>query len=286
MSWIITGTQKNNWTPADIDTALWLDAADASTITESGGAITAWADKSGNGHNAAADGNPTYSATGMSTSKPAVQLDGTGDALVSSITGIGSFDALDVYMVTQTLTAASSNVNSGLFWALGNVANASGSYPGNRSLNSTSSTGSLNGEFINFGFENSSFSAGRLGSSTYRRAANTAQILNTKNSTSGTFLFANGSQVNLNITSQITTSTNTAPSNIGYAVDSDLHFGAIRVSGSLLYSPAIKFAEIVVSSTLLSTANRQKLEGYLAHKWGLTADLPGDHPYKTTVPVP
>ena len=286
MSWIITGTQKNNWTPADIDTALWLDAADASTITESGGAITAWADKSGNGHNAAADGNPTYSATGMSTSKPAVQLDGTGDALVSSITGIGSFDALDVYMVTQTLTAASSNVNSGLFWALGNVANASGSYPGNRSLNSTSSTGSLNGEFINFGFENSSFSAGRLGSSTYRRAANTAQILNTKNSTSGTFLFANGSQVNLNITSQITTSTNTAPSNIGYAVDSDLHFGAIRVSGSLLYSPAIKFAEIVVSSTLLSTANRQKLEGYLAHKWGLTADLTGDHPYKTTVPVP
>jgi hypothetical protein len=286
MSWIITGTQKNNWTPADIDTALWLDAADASTITESGGAITAWADKSGNGHNAAADGNPTYSATGMSTSKPAVQLDGTGDALVSSITGIGSFDALDVYMVTQTLTAASSNVNSGLFWALGNVANASGSYPGNRSLNSTSSTGSLNGEFINFGFENSSFSAGRLGSSTYRRAANTAQILNTKHSTSGTSLFANGEQVNLNITSQITTSTNTAPSNIGYAVDSDLHFGAIRVSGSLLYSPAIKFAEIVVSSTLLSTANRQKLEGYLAHKWGLTADLPGDHPYKTTVPVP
>ena len=286
MSWIITGTQKNNWTPADIDTALWLDAADASTITESGGAITAWADKSGNGHNAAADGNPTYSATGMSTSKPAVQLDGTGDALVSSITGIGSFDALDVYMVTQTLTAASSNVNSGLFWALGNVANASGSYPGNRSLNSTSSTGSFNGEFINFGFENSSFSAGRLGSSTYRRAANTAQILNTKHSTSGTSLFANGEQVNLNITSQITTSTNTAPSNIGYAVDSDLHFGAIRVSGSLIYSPAIKFAEIVVSSTLLSTANRQKLEGYLAHKWGLTADLPGDHPYKTTVPVP
>jgi len=24
MSWIITGTQKNNWTPVDIDTALWL----------------------------------------------------------------------------------------------------------------------------------------------------------------------------------------------------------------------------------------------------------------------
>lgn len=274
------------WDPSLITTALWLDAADASTITESGGAITAWADKSGNGYNAAASGNPTYSATGMSTSKPAVQLDGTGDALVSSITGIGSFDALDVYMVTQTLTAAQSNTNSGFFWAFGNVANASGSYPGTRSLNSTSSTGVLNGEFINFGFENSSFSAGRLGSSTYRRAANTAQILNTKHSTSGTSLFANGEQVNLNITSQITTSTNTAPSNVGYAVDSDLHFGAIRVGGSLIYSPAIKFAEIVVSSTLLSTSNRQKLEGYLAQKWGLTADLPNDHPYRWMPPTP
>ena len=274
------------WDPSLISTALWLDAADTSTITESNGAVSQWDDKSGNGHNAAADGNPTYSATGMSTSKPAVQLDGTGDALVSSITGIGSFDALDVYMVIQTLIAASANVNSGHFWAFGNVGNASGSYPGARSVSLTSSTGSFNGEFINFGFENSSFSTGRLASSTYTRASNTAQILNTKNSTSGTSLFANGSQVNLNLTNQITTLTNTAPSNVGYAVDSDLHFGALRVNGALIYSPAIKFAEIVVSSTLLSTANRQKLEGYLAHKWGLTANLPADHPYKTNAPAP
>jgi len=286
MTWIITGEQKNNWTPADIDTALWLDAADASTITESGGAITAWVDKSGNGHNAAADGNPTYSATGMSTSKPAVQLDGTGDSLVSSITGIGNFDALDVYMVTQTLTAAAADVNSGFFWGFGNIGSASGSYPGNRAINLGSATAGLSGELIACGLENSSFTAGRLGSATYTRAANTAQILNSKNSTSGTSLFENGSQVNLGLTSQITTSTNTAPSNVGYAVDSDLHFGALRVNGSLFYSPALKFAEIVVSSTLLSTVNRQKLEGYLAHKWGLTANLPADHPYKTAVPVP
>ena len=25
-------------------------------------------------------------------------------------------------------------------------------------------------------------------------------------------------------------------------------------------------------------------EGYLAHKWGLTANLPGDHPYKANEP--
>ena len=30
--------------------------------------------------------------------------------------------------------------------------------------------------------------------------------------------------------------------------------------------------------------NSEKIEGYLAHKWGLTSDLPSNHPYKTTAP--
>jgi hypothetical protein len=273
------------WTPAAISTALWLDAADAGTITQSGGSITTWGDKSGNNRTATADGNPTYSATGMSTSKPAVQLDGTGDGFVSSITGIGSFNALDIYMVTQTTAAAAADTNSAIFWGYGNVANASGSYPAARALILASSTGGLSGELIVTGLENASFVAGRIGSSTYARAANTAQILNSKNSTSGTSLFANGSQVTLNLSSEITTSTNTAPSSVGYTFDSNLYFGAIRVSGTLAYGPAIKFAEVIVSSTLLSTLDRQRIEGYLAHKWGLTASLPADHPYKSVPPT-
>ena len=43
---------------------------------------------------------------------------------------------------------------------------------------------------------------------------------------------------------------------------------------------------ILVSATLLAALERQKLEGYLAHKWGLTASLPNDHPYKVNVPTP
>jgi hypothetical protein len=287
MSWVITGSQKVNWDPSLISTALWLDANDSATITQSGGAITTWADKSGNGRNATADGNPTYSATGMSTSKPAVQLDGTGDAFVSSITGIGSFNALDIYMVTQTTAAAAADTDSGIFWGHGNIGAAGGSYPASRGLALASSTGLLTGEFIATIFDNVSFSGGRLGSSTYTRVANTAQILNSKNSVSGTSLFANGSAITLGVTpSLITTSTNTAPSNAGYTFDSNLHIGAFRANGALFYSPAIKFAEVIVSSTLLSTDNRQKLEGYLAHKWGLTANLPSDHPYKVNPPAP
>jgi len=47
-----------------------------------------------------------------------------------------------------------------------------------------------------------------------------------------------------------------------------------------------KIYEIFSTPTTPSTDTRQKLEGYLAHKWGLTANLPAGHPYKTVGPTP
>jgi hypothetical protein len=40
---------------------------------------------------------------------------------------------------------------------------------------------------------------------------------------------------------------------------------------------------IMVETT--DTTTRQKIEGYLAHKWGLQANLPVDHPYKSSAPT-
>ncbi|MFZ9949840.1 MAG: hypothetical protein ACO3FX_09585, partial [Gemmobacter sp.] len=45
-----------------------------------------------------------------------------------------------------------------------------------------------------------------------------------------------------------------------------------------------QIAEIVVANTLASTAERQRLEGYLAHKWGRAGSLPADHPWKAVAP--
>ena len=42
--------------------------------------------------------------------------------------------------------------------------------------------------------------------------------------------------------------------------------------------------EIIALNGVLSTTDRQTLEGYLAHKWGLTADLPINHLFKFTPP--
>ena len=41
-----------------------------------------------------------------------------------------------------------------------------------------------------------------------------------------------------------------------------------------------KLAELLIYNEALSDNEIEKVEGYLAHKWGLEADLPGNHPYK------
>jgi hypothetical protein len=43
--------------------------------------------------------------------------------------------------------------------------------------------------------------------------------------------------------------------------------------------------EVVYTNTALSTADRERLEGYLAWKWGLVANLPAAHPFKNRPPL-
>jgi hypothetical protein len=44
-------------------------------------------------------------------------------------------------------------------------------------------------------------------------------------------------------------------------------------------------SEIIMTSSVLSTADRQLIEGYLAWKWGLQGQLPVGHPYKNSPPL-
>ncbi len=45
--------------------------------------------------------------------------------------------------------------------------------------------------------------------------------------------------------------------------------------------------EVVVlrSSTVVTELQRQKLEGAMAWRWGLQANLPGGHPYRSSRPI-
>lgn len=57
-----------------------------------------------------------------------------------------------------------------------------------------------------------------------------------------------------------------------------------REGGAGTYAGDI--AEVVICSALLSTANKYRMAGYLAFKYGLTANLPADHPFYNATATP
>ena len=85
--------------------------------------------------------------------------------------------------------------------------------------------------------------------------------------------FKDGSSVtNFTITTTPGTSTN-------------LMVGARLIGGGLRGSFFGNICEIIVYNVALSASQRQTIEGYLAQKWGLTANLQVGHPYKSTFPL-
>jgi N-acetylneuraminic acid mutarotase len=59
---------------------------------------------------------------------------------------------------------------------------------------------------------------------------------------------------------------------------SDIAFGGYGLANQ--ESSTCEVAEFIMVGAEISDSDRQKLEGYIAHKWGLVAILPSTHPYK------
>jgi len=58
-----------------------------------------------------------------------------------------------------------------------------------------------------------------------------------------------------------------------------------ELGGRLASLAEFDFCEVVIVYNDTTQSTRQKLEGYLAHKWSLTDELPADHPYKSNAPT-
>ena len=102
------------WTPAEITTALWLDADDAATITLNGSTVSQWADKSGNGNHvsqSSAASQPTYLSVGFS-GKPSLRSD-VGDSLEAATTALGrNVGGLTAAIVGMYPVGATFNANT------------------------------------------------------------------------------------------------------------------------------------------------------------------------------
>lgn len=217
---------------------LWFDAADATTITESGGVVSQWADKSGNGlHLAAGGAFPTYIAGTPELSFSASRMK-TG---ATGFTGGNTVFIVAQFPVTST-------------WQLitGGPIGASQEFA-----------------IYNTGEQMYVFQGGSVYPNTFvdDNALNLHSIIFDG---AGSQHVRNGDEAGAIAVS------------LGSDPMSEFWLGSAAVFTSYAMTGSIR--EIVVCAGAIPLADREQLEGYLAHKWGLAANLPAAHPYKASAP--
>jgi hypothetical protein len=94
------------------------------------------------------------------------------------------------------------------------------------------------------------------------------------------YTFSNGTSVGTQAGSDSTNQSNAFPLYVGAYPD---QFGTSPLSGFYFNGD---IAEVLAYSNALAPFYRQKVEGYLAWKWGQQTSLPATHPFKNAAPTP
>jgi hypothetical protein len=245
----VTMDGSASWTPAQTSTALWLDADDENAFTINGDDFQ-WNDKSGNDRHATqttADFHPADTANGLN-SQHVLTFDGSDDYLDVDLdfTGDASHSA---FIVVADITTYS---------------NIYGAATGNQGRNS-----------LHVGFNGTNNYRMNYWSHDYTPAVTshfvaTGSILN--------YVWDVGSPKQIYANGKLEGSGHNAEA-------PGLPSGGGRI-GKVVTHPHLagKIAEIIILSGSVSTDDRENIEGYLAHKWGLTTNLPEAHPYKSAAP--
>ena len=243
------------WTPAEIATDLWLDAADAATISLSGSAVTQWNDKSG--------GNK-HCTQGVAASRP------TYDAVGFNGKGSLSFDGNDFLGASIAVTGGAYGGHFNIFYVAARTTAAGGTIFTERNTTRVASSMWTKFSGVNY-LSSDGFSSGsnhQIGNADYDQLSVGGGIVSHFHAPSvRNTLWLNGSP--------ITVTTGTASfisGNTGYRVGR-------RDDAQTQYFTG-KIMEIIILARSTTVDERQLTEGYLAHKWGLAGNLPSDHPYK------
>lgn len=242
------------WTPSSLPgLALWLDASDAETVTLSGTEVIGLADKSGNGRHVEkpADGTgPTLAAD--LDGKPVLRFEGRGhlQSIGAPLPDLPGMPGITFIAVTQAhLSSAFAKC-----FAIRNGAAGQGEHI------------SVQTGYAMMYFGN--------GNRYWTRAAAGPAVEMARYPADGTHADAewwrNGTKLD---------PTSTARSGNSVSLPGDA-FVQIGSSGDR----TAEQAEILLVVGPLAADDRQKAEAYLAHKWGLAAHLPDDHPYKASPP--
>lgn len=236
--------------PSDISgLSLWFDAADTGTLTLSGSDVITWGDKSiiGNNYTQSNSGN-----------RPSYQLDSTFGAY-----GV-FFDGVNDNLVPSNNALRSWNSSNWTTFIVLRLTGTTDNYM-------TVYRSSPSGMWIRYRVDATTWSFYSLGSEVA-----VSQALSSANgiyadviSSTAHTVYQNGSQLG------------TPSAGISTTYSETFTLGGNGTDESMT---GYMFEFIMYNGSALSTTNRQKIEGYLAWKWGLQSTLPANHPYKAAKP--
>ena len=221
------GTSRSVWgfDPRSVPGCqLWLDGADATTVTLSGSSVTQWRDKSGNGNNATPySGTVTYSSVSNAVSFSEAGLQ---TPIVTPTNRVGSG-----FFVVKVTSSPSVSVFQG----------SSGS-PGGRQFRNDNGT-------------------------TLRTVKeNVADMFFSGSTVINTLMIAGYIDDGTNLTHSVNGTLYSTTTAITFASGTTVLIGFSQTAEYLVGN----IHEVVLFNTALTTTQRQQIEGYLAHKWGLT----------------
>lgn len=235
------------WTPAELSPIEWWDFSDNSRVSVVSGAVASITSRVAGGRSASSSGTsrPSF-ASAVQNGRDAAIFDGLNDFLALS----SSLLTTSEMWVAQVFGRASSGIKSQV---LGGGTRGEPPYASQWWTNDVrySALWGTGGGYATHG------SAGA--------ETGVFQHVLVKGSTT-TELYQDGSAIG-------TPQTNGGGTGAIYYIgrrESDYHAGML--------------CEIIVGTSALSSSDRENLEGYLAHKWGLAGSLPVSHPYRDAPP--
>jgi hypothetical protein len=268
------------WNPSMIGARAWYDASDTTTVAVTSGLVDSVTDKSGNGLTltASSTSRPTYTSSGLN-GKNIFTYDG-GDYLTAASAAPWRFlhDSTGSSVFTVWKPGTSSDPNAA-YCLLGTNGFSSANTGILLAFDDRLSL-SRNNKLVTFITDNATNWVVNTSTADNFATPNANQICGWVLNPSATASARSSVRVNGGAASQTNTDS-FAPASVNATFH--LQLGASGNNGSLLLG---SISEVIFIAGVISDSNRQRIEGYLAHKWGLEASLPNDHPYKTTGPTP
>ena len=253
---------SNWWTPAELGTNLlgWWDASDISTLTIAGDAVIQMDDKSGNGYDAVSGiGTPDLWKRSINdlNALEYTQAFGEDDSMVATGFSVPSSGDIAVFQVWEWETGVDNTASSAFSM------NATPNFDWQFAANSLSY---FRGRIVKTGL-------GGAGTTDFSDTAKNGPSIYNLN-----FDFNGLGEANGYIDGTFQT-------NNAYTVKMGLtqDFRIMGARSQFLTIGGNTCETIIVG--IVTEAVRQKIEGYLAWKYDLVANLPVSHPYKTERPL-